>query len=223
MQWIHDYQLFLFDLDGLLVNTEQIHFQAYRNMLALEGCDLSWDFQQYCLAAHYGNEKLRNEIYRTFPTLSKEWERLYSVKQAQVVELLKEGEAHLMPGVEGLLSALKVSDISSCVVTNSKKEFVDLIREKNPVLNQIPYWLTRGDYTKAKPHPEGYLMAIERYSKPGSRVIGFEDTPRGIHSLLQTEAKAVMVSNTPYPDLPELLKSGVHLYPSLEELAGSSL
>ena len=32
MRWISEYQLFLFDLDGLLVNTEELHYQAYKNM-----------------------------------------------------------------------------------------------------------------------------------------------------------------------------------------------
>ncbi len=218
MQWIHRYQLFLFDLDGLLVNTEHLHFYAYRNMLAEQGCDLRWQFEEYCLAAHYGPEKLKEEIYRAFPNLNKDWNALYAVKQAQVEELLAEGEANLMPGVDKLLAALQNEGIPSCVVTNSKEEFVSLIRQKNPVLDKITHWIMRKDYTHPKPHPESYLTAIQRFAKEGDRVIGFEDTPRGINALLQTRAKAVMVSNTPYPDLPALLKGGVVLFPSLEAI-----
>lgn len=223
MQWIHRYQLFLFDLDGLLVNTEQIHFHAYRNMLELEGCDLIWSFGEYCLAAHYGPEKLKEELYRTFPHLSKEWERLYAVKQAQVVQLLADGEAHMMPGAEKLLQGLERAGIPSCVVTNSQKEFVSIIREKNRALDLITHWVTRKDYTRPKPHPESYLTAIQRFAKTGDRVIGFEDTPRGIQALLQTGAKPVMISSTPYPDMPSLLKQGVTLFPSLEALRDTPL
>ena len=43
MEWIHHYQLILFDLDGLLVNTEQLHYQAYKNMLQARGFSLPSD------------------------------------------------------------------------------------------------------------------------------------------------------------------------------------
>lgn len=223
MQWIHRYQLFLFDLDGLLVNTEEIHFHAYRNMLAREGFELGWNFQEYCLAAHYGSEKLQEEIYRCFPELGRDWERLYEVKQGEVLRLLEGGEVHLMPGAENLLLALQKSGIPCCVVTNSQNEFVAEIRRKNPVLDHVTYWITRKDYTHPKPHPESYLTAIQRFSRKGDRVIGFEDTPRGINALMQTEAKAVMISQTPYPDMPSLLKAGVRHFPSLADVLDTPL
>ena len=218
MQWIHQYQLFLFDLDGLLVNTEEVHFQAYRNSLARHGYELKWSFKEYCLNAHYGPEKLRAEINRSIPGMREEWEQLYAVKQAEVEKLLEMDEALLMPGAEILLRGLHKAGIPSCVVTNSKEEFVSILKKKNPALNLITHWITRKDYTHPKPHPESYQMAIQRFAKKGDKVIGFEDTPRGINALMQTEAKAVMISTTPYPDMPSLLEAGVQLFPSLEVL-----
>lgn len=213
--------MFLFDLDGLLVNTEEIHYHAYREMLKGQGFALPWDFKTYCMNAHYGTEKLKGAIYREFPDLSPDWDPLYKEKQGLIVRFLNEGEAHLMPGVEKLLKALNSANIPSCVVTNSPDNFVSIIRQRNPILDHIPYWITRHDYTHPKPDPECYLLAIKRYGT--GRVIGFEDTPRGVNALIKTPAKPVMISSIPYPDIPALLNEGVTLFPSLDAIPDSLL
>ena len=90
-----------------------------------------------------------------------------------------------------------------CVVTHSPQTLVDVLRKQHPILNTIPHWITRHDYTQPKPHPEGYLMAIKRFAGANDQIIGFEDTPRGIEALMQTTALPVLISKTVYKDVPE--------------------
>ena len=222
MNWIHDYQLFLFDLDGLLVNTEEVHYRAYKRMVGDRGFDLKWDFVRYCRAAHYEAEGLRDQIYVELPELQKmepSWDVLYGEKRKAMIDLLNEGAIHLMPGVETLLKALDKADIRRCVVTHSADDLVSIIRRKNPILDTIPVWLTLHDYTHPKPHPECYQIAIERLGEPGTRMIGFEDTPRGLTALMQTQAKPVLVSTIPYPEIPEFIERGATHYRSFEEIS----
>ncbi len=219
MRWIHDYQLFLFDFDGLLVNTEEIHYLAYKKMCAANGFDLRWDFDRYCQAAHYDPDALRVQIYAEFPALkSKEpnWQVLYAQKKQLVVQLVNEGAVHLMPGVARLLKALQEADIKRCVVTHSPDELVSAIRKQHAILDTIPLWITREDYTHPKPNPECYLKAIERYASNGDRVIGFEDTPRGIRALLATRAKPILVCQAHYPEIPAFVQEGATYYPTLD-------
>ena len=221
MHWIHDYQLFLFDFDGLLVNTEEIHFLAYKNMCALHGFDLDWDFERYCQVAHYDPKALRIEIYKKFPLLeSKEpnWEILYKQKKEAIVHLVKEGAVHLMPGAYELLDALQKASIKRCVVTHSPDELVAAVRKKNEILNTIPYWITREDYQHPKPDPECYNKAIEKYAQKGDKIIGFEDTPRGIKALIATSAKSVLICQVHYPEIPQFIKQGALHFSSLLEI-----
>ena len=221
MQWIHDYQLFLFDFDGLLVNTEEIHYLAYKKMCAANGFTLPWDFDRYCQAAHYDPNALRIQIYAEFPALqAKEprWEVLYAQKKQLVIQLIREGAVHLMPGVADLLQALQTAKIKHCVVTHSPDELVSAVRKQHVILDAIPLWITREDYTHAKPDPECYLKAIERYATKEDRVIGFEDTPRGIRALLQTRAKPILVCQAHYPEIPSFIQQGATHYPSLEKM-----
>lgn len=223
MQWIHQYQLFLFDFDGLLVNTEEVHFMAYRKMCRAHGYDLKWTFDRYCQAAHYRSDLLKESIYAEFPALRAEqddWHVLYEEKKALMIQLVQEGAIHLMPGAEQLLKALDEAQIPRAVVTHSPVELVQEVRKQQPILDTIPHWIMRGDYTHPKPNPECYQVAFKRLAKPGDKVIGFEDTPRGVMALMGTDAQAVMVTTVKYPEIPSFLKSGALLYPSLTSIKG---
>ena len=213
-----------FDFDGLLVNTEEVHFAAYRKMCRQRGFDLKWSFDRYCQAAHYRAEDLKNQIYEEFPglrTQEPDWHVLYEEKKAIMVELLASGAIHMMPGAEGLLTALAKENIQRVIVTHSPQELIQVIRKQQPILDTIPNWITRENYTHPKPNPECYHLAIKKFAKPGDRIVGFEDTPRGLAALMETDAQPVMISTIKYPEIPALLKKGVLLYPSLLDIRES--
>ncbi len=132
MDWISDFQLFLFDLDGLLVNSEELHFLAYKNMLSARGYMLPWDFSRYCRTAHYHSDKIASELYEMFPTLHQQepsWDVLYMEKRKAMITLLESGAVQLMEGVFDLLTLLKEANVKRCVVTHSPIELVELIRK----------------------------------------------------------------------------------------------
>lgn len=226
MEWIKNYNLYLFDLDGLLVNTEEIHFLAYQTMCASRGAPLPWDFNRYCQAAHYDSEGLRLQIYAACPSLFQQepnWEVLYKEKQAIIQKLLKSDEIALMPGAAELLTLLNQKNCNRAVVTHSSDDLISIIRERLPLLNSIPHWITRHQYSKPKPNPECYVKAIESLAKPGDAVIGFEDSPRGMTALLGSSAKPILVCKAEYPEIPEFLKRGVQRFHSLEEVLNKGL
>ena len=130
MRWIKDFQLFLFDFDGLLVNTEHIHYQAYVNMCERRGFRLDWTFSDFCNIAHIESSLLKDSIYAKFPDLLQQephWEVLYREKKRAYMELLLHANIEMMPGAAELLEALAKEQIEHSVVTNSAKEQVDLI------------------------------------------------------------------------------------------------
>ena len=224
MLWINNFDLFLFDFDGLLVNTEHIHYQAYVNMLKNRGLDLDWGFEVFCSIAHSSQEGLRIEIYSKFPQLFEmqpRWEVLYEEKKKAYFDLISGAKVELMPGVEKLLLFLKESNKLSCVVTNSLLDHARVIIGNNPILKNIDYWITREDYLNPKPDPECYLRAIQLYGKTGDKIVGFEDTIKGINALCQTPAKSVLVCASHHPQEDILLKKGVVHFESFDKIPDS--
>jgi HAD superfamily hydrolase (TIGR01509 family) len=218
MDWIHQYQLFLFDFDGLLVNTEELHYLAYKRMCRGRGLELAWNFDKYCKIAHYTAEGIRDTMYAEMPELYQmepNWDVLYAEKKQAILDLLNEGAVHTMPGVDPLLLALKQAGIARCVVTHSPTQIIEIVRKKNPVLDTIPFWITREDYTHPKPHPECYFKAIALHAKSGDKIIGFEDTPRGMKALLGTgKVDPVLICTIDYPEISEFRDLGVRIFPS---------
>jgi len=227
MQWIYDFDLFLFDFDGLLVNTEDLHYQAYQRLCQRRGHPLPWSFERYCLAAHFDSTGLRDQIYKELPALEKEeprWDVLYQEKKQAYVELLHEEDSvTLMPGIEKLLLALQEANKKRCVVTHSPLKHVSFIRGRNPLLDTIPDWFTREHYSRAKPDPECYFKAIGELSEDGDRIIGFEDTPRGLKALQQVPAKSLLVTEIHYTNMEEILGDESILFPNIEAISSHSL
>lgn len=220
MEWIHEFQLYLFDLDGLLVNTEELHYQAYKNMLKARGFCLDWDFHRYCCTAHYHSDTIAQELYEMFPALyvqEPKWEVLYDEKKQAITKLINSGMVEMMPGAAELLSHLQTAQIPHCVVTHSPSDLVALLRKQHAILNNIPYWVTRHDYTHPKPAPDCYLKAIKNYAHMGDKIIGFEDSPRGLRALMGTQAQAVLVAQVPYPEVPDFVQQGASHYSSFVE------
>lgn len=221
MHWLEDYQLFLLDFDGLLVNTEELHYLAYKEMCKKRDVNLTWSFDRYCQTAHYSSDAFRLQIYQEFPELERQephWPKLYEEKKQILLKFIENNHVHLMPGAKEFLEFLTNSKKSHCVVTNSPQAVILKLKEQIPELRTIPHWITRESYTHAKPHPESYIKAVEMHTHPDDRVIGFEDSPRGMRALMGAGVKAVMITETHYPEIQEFLSHGALHFRSLNEL-----
>ncbi len=214
---IEAYDLVLFDFDGLLVDTEPLHYKAYLALCAGDGVELGWDFKTFCQIAHESSSGLKNAIYPLLAKTGVSWEEKYLEKQNKLSAFLKSSDILLMPGAEDLLLCIKKAGITACVVTNSKRSDIDIIRAKISALQTISHWITREDYQHGKPHPESYLTAIERYGQNAHHIIGFEDSFRGYSALSQTRAEAVLVCPSSHPQMRKIDTSEVHHYESLQD------
>jgi len=222
MDLIESYDLFLFDFDGLLVNTEHIHYQAYINTLLHRGFDLGWSFLEFCKSAHFESSGLEDAIYAKFPSLKEQepsWNVIYEEKKKNYLDLLLSGKVELMPGVEELLVQLDKAKKTTCVVTNSSRAQTDLIQAQLPVLKTIGHLFTREHYELPKPNPECYLRAIELFGRGKHRIIGFEDTVKGIKALLETPAMPVLVCPSDHPQLYGISDQRVTHFESLVDIS----
>lgn len=190
-------------------------------MCANRGFKLEWNFDQFSAAAHHSATGLKEHIYAHFPLLYSQepvWDVLYREKKEAFLDLVKAGRAQLMPGVTELLSALEQAALKRCVVTHSPLSVIELIRDQNPLLQSIPHWITRENYTHPKPHPECYQLAITQLAEVNDQIIGFEDSPRGLTALQQTKAKAVLICPEDYPYSDDLRKSNATYYPNFQAI-----
>ena len=226
MDWVDSFSLFLFDFDGLLVRTEHLHFRAYKEALLSRALKLPWDMHEYAQRAYFSSTGLKEGICELFPghfDSDAEWMAFYLEKQHAFMRLVDEGQVELMPGVEKLLKKLVGLKKTLCVVTHSTLEMVEKVRHHLPLLDLIPYWITREDYASPKPASDGYNLAIERYLKEGEQSIGFEDTIKGLKALIGSQAKPVLICDEDPAKKDYCVKNGAIYAPSFEELSQASV
>lgn len=216
---------FFFDFDGLLVNTESLHFEAYSEMVQCFGFELSWDLKTYLSHALISPEHLKTSVLnevKGLKSLGIDWQDLRSKKQDIFQQKLLAGSAQFMPGASDFLKVVKQAGKRLAVVTNSPKNHIEIIRKQLPELSLIDLWITRESYEKPKPNPECYLTAKAHLKS--NQGIGFEDSPKGIYSVQEAGLFPVMIKPSIYPnfsDLPENLTTYDSFSPLLQNFTTS--
>ena len=195
MHWISQFQLYLFDLDGLLVNTEELHYQAYKRMLKDRGYALHWDFTKYFSIAQQDAEAPKRNIYAEFPELQrKSLTGMFSMlKKTSLPDLLKSERCPSYAWCSRASRRTFNKNVKRCVVTHSGKSLVDALCEKNPILRTIPIG-SPGKTITAKACSRWLFKAISALAGMHDRVIGFEDSSRGLRSLMATPATPILVN-----------------------------
>jgi D-arabinose 5-phosphate isomerase GutQ/beta-phosphoglucomutase-like phosphatase (HAD superfamily) len=192
---IQNYDLFIFDFDGTLINTEYFHYEAYIIAIShkinksIEELKKILTYSIYEQFAHSLNIKdMQNYLYYHFYYPLEDFQELYNYKHKIYLELVEENQDKLkyIDGIEELLSLIIKNKKEFVIVTNSSiksiKYFLNLT--KFNLLKNVKKIYTKEDFLNKKPHPECYLKVLHDFQHL-ERKIGFEDSLRGLHSLYQ--------------------------------------
>lgn len=185
-------QAVIFDLDGVIVSTDEFHFQAWKRMAEGEGIPFDREV----------NERLRGvSRMESLSIIMEQAERPYTeeertaladVKNTYYKELLKElSPRDLLPGVPQLLEELKHRGIKIAIGSSSKNTPFIL---KQVGLEQTYDAVVDGNQIKrSKPDPEVFLLAAQKLGVKPRGCVVVEDAEAGIHAAIVAEMKAVGV------------------------------
>ena len=179
----------LFDLDGVLADTEPLHWAAYREVLLELDVDVGIEEYRRRFISHGGGPEYACEAYR-LPLTADE---LRARKLPRYLALLRRGVPP-RPGARAALERLR-SGFRTAVATNSVRAEVELILGSlglSPLLDAI---VTREDYGDPKPAPDAYLTAAARLGLRAEECAVVEDTPRGLGAAVAAGMRAVALPN----------------------------
>jgi len=164
------------DNDGVLVDTENLYFRATAEVLAGLGIELTrQQFIEISLQAG-------GSLFSLVPAAvgKAELEALRRARNDRYAELLNL-ETKIVPGAEETLSSLH-GRVRMAIVTSSRPEHFSIIHRKSGLLKYFDFVLTREQYVHSKPHPEPYLMALQRSGFQPEECCVIEDSERGLHA-----------------------------------------
>jgi HAD superfamily hydrolase (TIGR01509 family) len=179
----------LFDHDGVLVDTEHWYYKAGERALAEIGLRLDPD--QYLLdmsqgAGTWAQAKAAGVDDRTI-------DRLRETRNAYYQEYLRT-EVIEIDGVVEALAELS-HHVRMAIVTTCKREDFELIHQSRHIRQYMDFVLVRDDYTRAKPDPEPYLTALNRFGAPKEEALVVEDSARGLRSAVAAGIDCAIVYN----------------------------
>jgi len=183
------YQQLFWDNDGVLVETEQLYFEANRTALA------AWDVELSTAAFRRISLELGQSVLDLAAGRLGEPERcqLRQLRDDTYVELLR-SRPLLRPGVPEILAELH-GRIGMGIVTSSRRTHFDLIHAATGILGYFDFILVREDYRRSKPHPDPYLAALQRTSANPLDCLVVEDTPRGLQAAHQAGLDCLVLPN----------------------------
>ena len=179
----------LFDHDGVLVETEQWYYLANKRALA----SLDIDLPREVYLANMANGVSAWERARACGIAESEVRSARERRNEYYQEYLATEDIE----IEGVLETLAelAGTYRMAVVTTAKPPDFALIHENRSILDHMEFCLTRGDYERAKPHPEPYLAGLERFAASAAETVVVEDSARGLKSAVAAGIDCIVVAN----------------------------
>jgi len=170
-----EFDVVLFDNDGVLVDTEPLFLQATQELLSTVGVIL--DAELYAeMSLRRGASVFELAVARGLST--PEIARLRARRDERYTELIDEG-VRILDGVSDTLARLH-GVRPMAIVTSSGRDHFERIHQQTDLVRFFEFVLTDGDYGRHKPHPDPYLMAAQRFGVVPERCLVVEDTERGL-------------------------------------------
>lgn len=179
----------VFDLDGLMFNTEEVFHQAGNELLRKRGHELTRELL---------SRMMGRRAKESFALLIAELQLMETVEDLlaesdEIFHALLETELAPMPGVFELLDELETRGLPKGVATSSSRPYLERILKRFNLLSRFHFTLTAEDVTHGKPHPEIYQTAAERLEMSPEELVVFEDSETGSKAAAAAGAYVVAV------------------------------
>jgi HAD superfamily hydrolase (TIGR01509 family) len=166
----------IFDMDGVLVDGEPLHFEAVNELMAEEGASIT--LEQY--KPYMGTRAGWTEMVRDFG-LSQPYEH-YSARYRELILARYRERSEPLPGALELVRGIRRRGLPLAVASSSIRPWVEACLDKLGLHGEFDEIISGSDVTNGKPDPEIYLLAAQRLGANPAHCLAFEDAPAGIQS-----------------------------------------
>jgi HAD superfamily hydrolase (TIGR01509 family) len=168
-------QAVLFDMDGLLIDSEPLWFEVETDVMARLGGTWTGADQQELLGSSLSTSVryfLERAQVLADPAEVAEW------MIGGIVAKVREQGVTIMPGAAELVAEVGAAGLPYALVTSSQRRFVDAVLSRIGL--PFPVVVCANDVTRGKPDPEPYLLATQRLGAEPVRCLVLEDSITGV-------------------------------------------
>ena len=199
----------IFDMDGLMIDTERVYQDTWEELAADRGLTLDESFPNE-ICGTVGEEECA--VLRKY-FMTEDTDSLFDDFRKRI-RLKLRGKIFKKPGITELLHFLKEQGMPIIVASSSSEEEILHLMEATGLMKYLDDYISGVSLARAKPFPDIFLKAAERIGLPASDCYVFEDSFNGIRAGRAAGAYTVMIPDILQPD-EEMRSKADAIFPSL--------
>ncbi|MCP4782002.1 MAG: HAD family phosphatase [Fuerstiella sp.] len=168
----------VFDLDGLMLNTEDVFDLAGNELMLRRGLRMTDAIRHRMLG------RRPDEAFQALKDLSGITDDIEDLKQEtrELFEAIAEDHLKIMPGLLSLLADIEDRKLPKAVATSSPRDYMTHLLNRFGLLQRFDITLAAEDVTEGKPHPEIYLAATGLLDVMPENTLVLEDSETGMRA-----------------------------------------
>ncbi len=166
----------IFDMDGVLVDSEFLHIKAEKKTFSPYGIELSKEEINTYMGM--GVKMMLKSLIQKY-SLPLTREALYCIHEKNLSEIFQE-ELKMMPGVTEIISYLKNRKIKLAVASSSSLYLINLILQKMHLKSIFDVVLSGEEVANGKPFPDIFIKTAELLNVQPDRCVVIEDSKNGV-------------------------------------------
>ncbi len=192
----------IFDFDGVIVDTEPLHYKTFQKVLEPLGITFSWD-EYVDVFMGFDDRDAFIEIFKraALPLSPDQLQTLINNKAGCFLDCIKDGIT-AYPGAVELIRQIHTNQTPLAIASGALRSDIDPILETLGITSCFDIIVTADDVTRSKPDPESFRLAHQRLQQARNcqlatdKTVVFEDTPAGIRAAKGAGLHVMAITNS---------------------------
>lgn len=208
-------KLVIFDMDGLIFDTESISYQALKQVLK-ESYDIDFPMDVYRRMIGMGKQGTDSILKETYgDTIS--LEQIAINYATAFKEIINTQGIDIKLGATALLDYIDEQGFKKCIASSSSRQTIKHYLALTNLTDRFDFYLSGDEVENGKPHPDIFLEACQRAGEAPEHALVLEDSVHGFRA-----AKSAGINCIVIPDLieptSEMTEDAYHVLPDLEKV-----
>ena len=184
----------IFDLDGTLLDNNDVHLKAWKQYLKENEKDISDEDFKENISGRTNKDAIEH-IYQK--EMTEDEASKYYLEKEEIYRKMYQADIAPIAGLQHFLEELHKHKIAMAIATSGIQVNIDFMFDHVPIKKYFKKIVNSGDVSKGKPDPEIFLKAAEALHIPKENCIIFEDSMAGVQAGKSAGMKVVALTTTP--------------------------
>ena len=190
-------KLIIFDMDGLIFDTEKICYQIMKK--TLQKHNYKFNKEMYIKTIGSNNQEAKN-ITMSFMPENFPYDQLIKEVETELENFTNYNSLPIKPGLIPLLNHLKEKNITCCIASSSNNQTIKRYLEKANIISYFDFFIGGNQVEHTKPQPDLFLKALEIAKIKARDSLVIEDSENGILAAKRANIPVICIPDMKIPD-----------------------